>query len=113
MIFREDLAIKVMEGRKTVTRRLCNHVNDRSPWWVGKCGYKVGQVFAVNPGRGIARVGDARVLKVERIPLEHVGDEEARREGFEDERAFEDGFRGINGAYPLGASVWRLEIEAL
>jgi hypothetical protein len=113
MIFQPALAERVMSGEKTVTRRLCNHENHRSPWWVGGCGYRVGQRFAVNPGRGKFNIGHARVVAVERVGLEHLDDDEARREGFANAAEFEQALASINGGYVLGTSVWRIEFELL
>lgn len=112
MIFRRDLAEKVMAGEKTVTRRAVSD-NPRSPWYVGGCGYRIDQVFTVNPGRGVANIGRAAVVA---ISLEHLGnltDREARREGFASGAAFREAFEAINGAYDPMLLVWRIEFEAV
>lgn len=112
MIFKRALAEKAVAGEKTVTRRLVSD-NPRSPWFVDECGYRAGQVFTINPGRGVTNIGRARVLSVRREELGRLDDAEARREGFPDAAAFEAGFDGINGGYTPEALVWRLEFEAI
>lgn len=112
MIFRPELAELVMAGEKTVTRRACT-TNPRSPWYRERCGYRVGQVFTVNPGRGIPNVGRARVVSVRREPLGRLSSDEARREGFPDAGAFEATFEALNGGYDPSLEVWRIELEAI
>lgn len=112
MIFRKDLAEKVMAGRKTVTRRLVSE-NPNSPWWIERCRYPEGKEFTVNPGRGKLNIGRARVVSCERVVLGHPSEAEARREGFATAAEFEEGFAGINGNYDPEASVWRVELEAV
>lgn len=110
MIFKPELAEKVIAGEKTVTRRLCSD-NPRSPWWSERCTYQPGKVFTVNPGRGVERIGEARVVKCERENLGYLTDAEARAEGFENEAAFTAAFEAINGEYLPWAMVWRVEFE--
>lgn len=112
MIFRADLADAVMRGEKTVTRRLCSD-NPRSPWWREKCGYRVGQEFTINPGRGVPNIGSAVVKGLCRQRLGHPDDDEARREGFDSAAAFEEAFAGINGTYDPTVEVWRIEFAAV
>lgn len=115
MIFRPELAAKVMAGEKTVTRRLVSD-NPRSPWWRERCAFPPGKLFAVCPGRSKPNIGHGRVvsLRKERLgdiingALSHV---EARREGFEDFYAFRDGWEKINGRWDGSALVWRVEFE--
>lgn len=112
MIFRRELAERVLAGEKTVTRRLCSE-NPRSPWWRERCAYPEGKVFTVNPGRGVERIGEARVVKCERQWLGFLSDDEARAEGFADAAAFQAGFEAINGRYNPTVLVWRIEFVAL
>ena len=111
MIFRPELAAAVMAGRKTVTRRLLS-ANPRSPWFQDRCGYSVGQVVAVCPGRGKHRIGEAVVTSVDRMALGLVDDREARREGFENRAAFVEAWTAINGSYDPEAVVWRIGLRA-
>lgn len=110
MNFRPELAAKVMAGEKTVTRRLTSD-NPRSPWFEWGCGLKVGRDYAVCPGRGKDSIGRVVVKDVRREPLGHLGDEEARREGFETGGLFAAAFRKINGDYDPDLKVWRIEFE--
>jgi len=109
--FRPELAAAVMAGRKTVTRRLLS-ANPRSPWFEDRCGYSVGQVIAVCPGRGKHRIGAAVVTSVDRMVLGRLDDLEARREGFTDAAAFEEAWTAINGVYDPDAGVWRIGLSS-
>lgn len=110
MNFRPELAEKVMAGRKTVTRRLASE-NPNSPWWIGGCKLRHEHDYAVCPGRGKNAIGRVRIVSVDRESLGYVGEHEAIREGFASEQDFIDAFKAINGSYPLGATVWRIEFE--
>lgn len=115
MIFRPELAVKVMEGSKTVTRRLCSD-NPRSPWWREVCAFEVGRDYAVQAKRGTPAIGRIRVLDVRRETLMPVAvgpdkDREARWEGFESPEAFIDAWREINGQWDVLAEVWRVQFE--
>jgi hypothetical protein len=110
MIFRPELAEKVMTGEKTVTRRLASE-NPRSPWWRDRCAFKVGQSFAVCPGRGRNAVCRAVVTAVRLEEIGVLSEAEARAEGFASAREFEEAFEAINGAYSEVDLVWRVEFE--
>lgn len=119
MIFREELAVAILRGKKTATRRRFSD-NPRSPWYEGRCAYKVGQVFAVQPGRGKPRIGDARVTAVYVQPLGHMTEEDALKEGFRSSRAgrsallnFDSAWEEINGDYFPDEAVWVIEFELL
>lgn len=111
MNFRHELADAVIEGRKTVTRRLVSD-NPRSPWFRERCGYRVGQEFAVCPGRGKFQIGRAVVVSVERMALGRLTTASAREEGFTSVAEFEAAFAAINGSYDPHAVVWRIGLEA-
>lgn len=112
MIFKAELAELVVAGEKTVTRRLCSE-NPRSPWWRERCTYQPGKVFTVNPGRGVTRIGEARVVSCDRQALGYLTDDEARAEGFENATVFRATFEAINGSYDPDVMVWRIEFVAL
>lgn len=119
MIFKPELAEAILRREKTATRRKFSD-NKRSPWWEGGCSYVVGQFFTINPGRGVARVGEAKVTKVYKQRLGGMGFLDAEKEGFR-------GFRGapgpsarqqfiaawceINGSYDSAEEVWVIEFE--
>lgn len=97
MIFRPELALKVANGEKTETRRVLSD-NPRSPWFRDRCAYRKDQVFAVNPGRGIERIANARVeWQPYTARLDAIDDDRARREGFADRDDFLSAFEAING----------------
>lgn len=113
MNFRPELALAVLEGRKTVTRRLVSE-NPRSPWYHERCSLKVGKTYAICPGRGKPAAGYARVTAVELVPLGHLSNAEARAEGFENSDAFHATWMVINGwrnSDPL-MKVWKITLQA-
>ncbi len=110
MIFRPELAEKVLRGEKTVTRRLCSD-NPRSPWFVDGCSLRVGSDYAVCPGRGKPAVGRVKVTSVLMGNLGWLTDDGARKEGFVNAEAFEEAWEAINGSYDPYAKVWRVEFE--
>jgi hypothetical protein len=113
MIFKPELAAKVMAGEKTVTRRLCS-ANARSPWWRERTIYVEGKVFTVNPGRGVNNIGRACVVSSRREDrVDSMNRAEARREGFPSVEQFAVAFAEINGCYPLFKCVWRIEFEVI
>jgi hypothetical protein len=118
--FQPDLAALVMDGTKTVTRRLCSD-NPRSPWWKERCALVAGRDYAVCPGRGKAQVGRVVIVDTRRDRLIGVGytavpfvrDVEAEREGFPNAAAFRAAWETINGHYDPMALVWRVEFRLL
>jgi len=112
MIFRPELAAKVMAGEKTVTRRLVSD-NARSSWWRERCIYVEGKEFAVQPGRGKPSIGRARVVSCTQEQMLDMSKAEARKEGFPSVEQFAIAFQAINGSLPLRKLVWRVEFEVL
>lgn len=116
MIFKPELAEAILRGEKTATRRKFSD-NRRSPWWEHGCSYMVGQVFTINPGRGVPRVGEARVTAVYSEPLGHMVEADALKEGFRPEgtatalAAFDESWETINGEYFADEAVWVIEFE--
>jgi uncharacterized protein YhfF len=110
MNFRPELAEKIMAGEKTVTRRLMSP-NPRSPWFDGGCSLKVGQTYAVCPGRGKNAIGRVRIVAVMSEPLGHLIEREAVAEGFDDVEDFIEAWTEINGRYDPDAIVWRVSFE--
>jgi hypothetical protein len=110
MIFTEELAAKIIRGEKTATRRR-RSPNRNSPWYSRKCGYRVDQVFTINPGRGVRRVAEAKVTNVfpQELRLAHVGD--ARKEGFRTLAQLRDRFTEINGEWRPAEKVWVIEFH--
>lgn len=115
MIFKPDLALAVLEGRKTVTRRLCSD-NPRSPWWRDVGALEIGRDYAVQSKRGTPAIARIRVLDVRRESLlimraGHVGEQEARLEGFRSLEDFQAAWERINGSWEPLAEVWRVHFE--
>jgi hypothetical protein len=109
MNFQPELAEKVINRDKTVTRRLVSD-NPRSPWAAGDCKLNVGQSYAVCPGRGKHAIGRVIVSDVRLEQLGQVNDQEARREGFRDAEEFREAWAAINDGYDPRAQVWRVEL---
>lgn len=112
MIFKSELCDLVLEGRKTATRRLKSD-KPKSPWWREKCRYKVGQRFAVQPGRSAFGEGLATVRAVYEQRLGDVTDEQAYEEGFADLAEFVDVFGRINGGFDPELVVWVVEFGGI
>jgi len=110
VIFRPELAEKVLAGEKTVTRRLCSE-NPRSPWCRERCALQVGRDYAVQTGPRFKAITVCRVVivSVERQWLGYLDDAEARLEGCDNAAAFVATFRAINGSYDATAEVWRVQ----
>lgn len=109
MIFRPELAEKIREGQKTVTRRLPSE-NPRSPWWRDRCGLNVGSYYAVCPGRGKPAVCRVRVIRPpEKVRLGLLTHVEAWREGFRNRADFEDTWAALHGSYDPDLLVWRVQ----
>lgn len=113
MNFKPDLAMKVMRGEKTVTRRMPSD-NPRSPWYSGDCALHVGRDYAVCPGRGKKAIGRIRIIDVR---LEELGrimeDGEAQREGFGHPREFADVWTAMHNGICFGDLVWRVQFEVV
>jgi hypothetical protein len=112
VIFKPELAAKVMDGSKTVTRRLPSD-NPRSPWWRKRCALKAGQTYSVQPGRGVPSIGRVRVERVRMERLGWVTEAEARLEGFDSLDEFQEAWMAINGSYCASQLVWRVEFRLI
>lgn len=110
LTFQGDLAELVMIGRKTETRRLLSD-NPNSPWYREECGFKAGEHYAVQPGRGKAQIGRVKVLSAERARLDAMTEAEALAEGTAGLRAFQGLWQSINGSYDPATEVWVLRFE--
>ena len=112
MIFKQELADKIVAGQKMATRRRLSD-NPRSPWFRDRCRYSVGQEFTVNPGRGVSRVCSAAITAVYKQALGEMRPRDAELEGFEFLHGGVDSFRGawagINGKVDPDEEVWVVE----
>lgn len=84
MIFRPELAKKVLSGEKTVTRRRLVH-RDGKP-----IRYHEGRQYAVQPGRGRKHVGHLCVIQVTEEKLRETSQAEANAEGFVKRTTWDD-----------------------
>lgn len=104
MIFRPALAELVASGHKTVTRRPAN----------GPCRYRVGQDYAVQPGRTKRAICRILIVSIRRESLRLATSlVEAQREGFEYPSDFRETWVSIHGDYDPGAPVDRIEFEVM
>lgn len=111
MIFRPELAEKVLRGEKTVTRRLLSD-NPRSPWWREGCAYRPGRDYAVQPGRGKPTVGRLVIVRCAVVQLGWLTRGEAAAEGFASPADFARAWVEINdGGYDGHTLVWRVQFE--
>ena len=113
MIFQEELAQKIMAGKKTATRRRMVAGKPRSPWYRHRCAYKPGQVFTVNPGRGKTNIGKARVISVYPQALGAMTEQDARREGCKSLKHFREVWKAINKVFNPAELVWVVEFEPM
>lgn len=88
MIFKPELARKVVDGSKTMTRRQIRPNGFR---------YRTGKEYAVQPGRGKFHVCHIRPYLVVTQMLGGISYDHAVREGFEDRNAFIAYWKRING----------------
>ncbi|MBL8161188.1 MAG: hypothetical protein JNJ61_04325 [Anaerolineae bacterium] len=102
MLFRPELLELILSGDKTQTRRVCKPgeqiVDDATSPDVpvaildarGRVKWRVGQTYALQPGRGKAGIGTR--IRVKRLSLDYdvrqISGADARAEGFYTERAF-------------------------
>lgn len=79
-MFKPDLALKIVDGEKTQTRR---PLSDKpgSPWFKGGCRLKPGMIRAVVPGRGKPGIAHVRIEAVE-LTTWWLSEEDALAEGF-------------------------------
>jgi hypothetical protein len=110
LIFRPELAVLVMSGAKTETRRLPSN-NPRSPWWREHCTHGPGSRHAVCPGRGQSGIGFVVIKDVAFVQLGSITHNGAIAEGFADVQAFRRGWKQIHGSWEPRMQVWRLRFH--
>lgn len=101
MIFKPELAAKILSGEKTQTRRPVHEGDEYLPYFEiyrtcfvvnefpslikdvkGKHRYEVGKTYAVQPGRGKAAIGRIRLTDIRREDVRNISEEDACAEGF-------------------------------
>jgi hypothetical protein len=132
MLFRHELAAKVLAGTKTQTRRLAHRgervcrddggdiVSVTRPRTEKRTArairFRVGQTYAVQPGRGRQGVGFVRLTAIREQSLLDISQEDARAEGFQNATDFVLAFYQINrGTVGMGTNprVFVLTVEAV
>lgn len=116
MIFGERLALAILAGRKTVTRRIPKP-GEVELWCDGDTTgqrrvsrYQPGRSYAVQSGGGEA-VARILVTEVELRPLLEFGHQDARREGFDTERDFFDHWLEVHRTINVDLDVWVISFE--
>lgn len=113
MMFTEALAAKIVEGKKTATRRLPSD-NPRAMWREQKpWRYPVGQTFTVNPGRGVERVAECEVTGRSMATLGEMIVDQGRAEGFPltAKAGFIAAWYRINGSWSADTRVHVVEFK--
>ena len=113
MIFRPELAQAILEGRKTVTRRVMSE-NPRSPWCSGGCTLRRDRAYAVCPGRGKRAVGYVEILDIhgEAFRPALITLRQARAEGFTSRAEFEMTWGALHGDV-ASVDVWRIRFRLI
>lgn len=137
MLFTPENAKKVLSGQKTQTRRPCqetdqavlvdgkideviavfNDIHKRRKW-------KVGNVYAVQPGRGKKAIGHIKLLSIRQERVNEISEEDAKAEGVSSwtlptgEKVYKPEFVSLwdsiysgGMAYHTGPAVWALTFE--
>lgn len=119
MNFKPELAAKVLDGSKTVTRRPVKDLEKPCRYRVNRSyGVQVPQTDGPGKGRGGKQLGRIAVVSVYRqrlgsIQLVEDGPLEARREGFATVREFFDYWCWLYGEFDPGLFVDRIEFRLL
>lgn len=112
MIFRDESVRRILEQRKTQTRRAVPEA-DRNG--ARRCRYTVGGLYAIQPARNKPGVGKLEVTAVRRERLGDMPATDARREGFNRMGKFRDAWVDIHGNYdpdqPVDVITFRLVSE--
>jgi len=103
LIFKPVLIAKILEGRKTMTRR---PVNGDTP-----CAYRVGQEYSIQPGMARPTVARISVNHVSREPLGSIQDDDAYDEGFRDANEFLTYWTDLYGKCDLDQQVWVIQFD--
>lgn len=99
MIFKPQLVRKILEGKKTQTRR---------PVKPGEleCRYRPGRSYALQSGRGRPAIAQITIREVVEQGLGEISYADALAEGFRTVELFIDYWRGLYGTVDLEQRVW-------
>jgi hypothetical protein len=126
MLFTPALVAKILAGEKTQTRRVVKPVFER--WPIEHVGlrpissvrrngrylWRVGRVYAVQPGRGKHAVARIRITAIRYCARAgDISEADARAEGFESVAQFREVYAKINGAAALERPCWALTFAAV
>lgn len=105
MMFDKFCVDKILEGKKTVTRRL---PKGRQPARVGKI-HKL-KIDRTKKTYGLILITDCYLERIK-----NIDNKEAKKEGFETRKEYLDYFMNINNIDVLDDSdlIWRIEFELL
>lgn len=84
MIFKPEMYTAILAGRKTQTRRLEDPGDRYHGTWVERNGrrkWRVGDVYAIQPGRGQPALGHIVLLRISLQPLQDISPKEVMAEG--------------------------------
>jgi hypothetical protein len=111
MIFQHTLD-KVLSGWKVQTRRVWKvgeFLIDDAVVGDGRLKWKVGETYAVQPGRGKASVGRIRITGIRLEPVTAISETDASAEGFASRDDFLATWREIHGGDHH--DVWVIEFR--
>ena len=123
MLFKPELAQKIVAGQKTQTRRLV-HPDDFSDetlvrrWKPNRSNptttmirWGVGRTYAICPGRGKPQIGRILILNIRSEYINSITEADARREGFASRQEFLDTFKSINPKSKPDDRVWVIDFK--
>lgn len=91
--FKKELAEKILKGLKTQTRRPDKHddygdANVTTIYRNGRKLWKIGQTYAIQPGRGKKGIGFLKIKNIRNEDVRFISQTDAVAEGFEDRIGF-------------------------
>jgi hypothetical protein len=117
---------QVTDGTKTQTRRVANAgdtslgIMFRAPEWKdqvrngGRLRWRVGQSYALQPGRGKHAVGRIEITAIRYCSrASDISEGDARAEGFATAVAFRQIYGRLNGAKALARPCWALTFSLM
>lgn len=102
---------RIVKANETAIRTRYNQIesvlhNDRIKW-------RVGQTYAVQPGRGKAEVARIRLIRINSQFITRISTADAIAEGFESRQDFLQTWQKIHGENAFNVRVWILTLELI